>query len=110
MQEAWSLSHNLWNQPEPNDRSEAALEGLTPNTYHEWHMWASSSTHESFVTPYYRENLCNAHSEGGNLIFVDGHAEYKKYRRLRSSDFGLTPDELYQPTVSQTDKSWLPAF
>src|SRR5881396_2600453 len=30
MQEAWSLSHNLWNQPEPNNRSEAALEGLVP--------------------------------------------------------------------------------
>src|ERR1041385_8607578 len=110
MQEAWSLSHNLWNQPEPNDRSEAALEGLRPNTYHEWHMWASTGIHESFITPYLRENLCNAHNEGGNLIFVDGHAEYKKYLRLRSSDFGLLPDELYQPTRTQTDRDWQPAF
>jgi len=110
MQEAWMLSHNLWNQPEPEDRSEAALEGLTRNQYHEWHMWANSGTHESFITPYFRENLCNAHSEGGNLIFVDGHAEYKKYRKLRSSDFGLLPDELYQPTTIQTDKIWNPAF
>jgi len=110
MQEAWSLSHNLWNQPEPNDRSEAALEGLRPNTYHEWHMWASTSTHESFVTPYMRENLCNVHEEGGNLVFVDGHAEYRKYRKLRSSDFGLKPDELYQPTSAQTGKTWLPEF
>jgi prepilin-type N-terminal cleavage/methylation domain-containing protein/prepilin-type processing-associated H-X9-DG protein len=110
MQEAWSLSHNLWNQPEPNNRSEAALEGLVPNTYHEWHMWANTSEHDSFLTAYYREYLCNVHENGGNLIFTDGHAEYKKYRNLRSSDFGLLPDELYQPNRTQTTKSWQPAF
>ena len=110
LQEAWSLSHNLWNQPEPNNRSEPALEGLLPNTYHEWHMWASLSQSDSFISKYYRENLSNAHEEGGNLIFVDGHAEYRKYRRLRSGDFGLSPDQLYQPTVAQTDMDWLPAF
>jgi len=110
MQEAWSLSHNLWNQPEPNDRSEAALEGLVPNTYHEWHMWASTAESDSFLSTKYRENLCNVHSDGGNLVFVDGHAEYKKYRQLRSGDFGLKPDQLYQPTRNQTDMDWPPAF
>ena len=110
MQEAWSLSHNSWNQPEPNNRSEAAFEGLVPNTYHEWHMWASISTHESFISISDRENLSNVHDQGGNLVFVDGHAEYRKYRQLRSGDFGLLPDELYQPTAAQTDKNWTPAF
>ncbi len=110
MQEAWSLSHNLWNQPEPNNRSEAALEGLVPNTYHEWHMWASLGESDSFISSYYRENLCNVHDQGGNLVFVDGHAEYKKYRKLRSGDFALLPDELYQPTRAQTDRDWQPAF
>ena len=109
-QEAWSLSNQLWNQPEPNDRSDAALEGLIPNSYHEWHMWASRSVHDSFFTTYMREYLSNVHDEGGNLVFVDGHAEYKKYRRLRSGDFGLRPDELYQPTRAQTDRTRLPAF
>ena len=110
MQEAWSLSHQLWNQPEPENRSEAALEGLSPNLYHEWHMWASQSTHDSFISAQFRENLCNVHEEGGNLVFVDGHAEYRKYRRLRTSDFGLKPDELYQPTRGQTDKVYQPEF
>ena len=110
MQEAWSLSHQLWNQPEPDDRSDAVLEGRIPTTYSEWHMWANSGTHSSFISKYLRENLSNAHSEGGNLVFVDGHAEFRKYRRLRSSDFGLLPDELYQPTRAQTIRSWRPAF
>lgn len=110
IQEAWSLSHNLWNQPEPNNRSDAANEGIGSNIYGEWHMWASTGTHDSFITPYMRENLSNAHEEGGNLVFVDGHAEYRKYRKLRSGDFGLTPDELYQPTRAQTGKDYLPTF
>ena len=110
LQEAWSLSHQLWNQPEPSDRSDRANEGIGSNVYSEWHMWASHNTHESFVSPTMRENLSNAHEEGGNLVFVDGHAEYRKYRKLRSSDFGLTPDELYQPTTAQTGRNWFPAF
>lgn len=109
-QEAWSLSNQLWNQPEPNDRSEEALEGLIPTAYSEWHMWASIFVHDSFLSTNLREHLSNVHDEGGNLIFVDGHAEYKKYRKLRSGDFGLLPDELYQPTQIQTARSWLPAF
>ena len=110
MQEAWSLSNQLWNQPEPDDRTEGTLEGLYPTTYHEWHMWASRSVHDSFLSTNLREHLCNVHDEGGNLVFVDGHAEYKQYPKLRSSDFGLLPDELYQPTRAQTDRHWSAAF
>jgi len=109
-QEAWSLSNQLWNQPEPGNRSEAALEGRIPTPYHEWHMWASRFVHESFISTSMREHLSNVHDEGGNLVFVDGHAEYRKYRRLRSGDFGLQPDELYQPTRAQTDRTWMPMF
>ena len=30
------------------------------------------------------------HQKGGNVVFVDGHAEYRKASSLRASDFGLT--------------------
>ena len=115
MQEAWSLSHNLWNQPEPDNRSDEYLEGNKINLYSEWHMWASTSTHQSFISKSYRENLSNAHEEGGNLVFVDGHCEYRKYRKLSSGDFGLlTPgalvDEPYQPTLAQSGKKYVTSF
>ena len=111
LQEAWSLSHQLWNQPEPVNRTEAALEGRIPNTYHEWHMWANKSIHPSFTSIEMREHLCNVHDDGGNLIMADGHAEYKKYVDLWSSDFGLLPRERYEPTIEQTyNKIWDPAF
>lgn len=73
-------------------------------------MWASRGIHDSFLSANMREHLSNVHDEGGNLIFVDGHAEYKKYRELRSGDFGLLPDELYQPTSTQTNRTRMPAF
>jgi len=30
------------------------------------------------------------HSRGGNLVFVDGHAQYRKAKTLRARDFGLS--------------------
>ena len=110
MQEAWSLSHQLWNQPELDSsfRTEAGIEGIGAALYSEWHMWANTSTHDSFITPYYRENLSNAHDEGGNLVFVDGHSEYRKYQKLRSGDFGLLPDVLWKPSARNDALS--PAF
>jgi hypothetical protein len=41
---------------------------------------------------------------------VDGHAEYRQYRKLRSRDFGLLPDEAYQPTAAQCDFDYDPEF
>ena len=33
------------------------------------------------------------HTRGGNLLFTDGHAEYRKATTLRSREFGLTPGD-----------------
>lgn len=30
------------------------------------------------------------HNRGGNRVFVDGHAQYRKAKQLRARDFGLT--------------------
>ena len=40
------------------------------------------------------EDYNNLHNRGGNLLFVDGHAEWRLYKDLRAKDFGLTGDNL----------------
>jgi prepilin-type N-terminal cleavage/methylation domain-containing protein/prepilin-type processing-associated H-X9-DG protein len=110
LQEAWSRSHQLWNQPEPNTRTPDALAGRVSTTYQEWHMWASKSLHPSFTSEKMAEHLSNVHAEGGNLVMADGHAEYKKYIDLWSGDFGLTPNELYEPTLEQSARDYDSAF
>jgi len=62
-----------------------------------------------------QEHFSNVHSEGGNLVFVDGHAEYRRYRKLQSGDFGLIDpstrqSEPYLPTESQSRKEYIAAF
>jgi len=48
------------------------------------------------------------HSKGGNLLFSDGHAEYRKNAALRSKDFGLTPGE--DTTMALSTKVYKSAF
>ena len=115
MQEGWSLSNHLWVQPEPNNRSPAALEGLEPTAYQEWHMWAGRQDHSSWFSPDRREQVSNVHDEGGNHIYTDGHAAYRKYINLWSGDFGLVDprtkeSDRYEPTRAQTSKRYDPAF
>ncbi len=39
------------------------------------------------------EQYNNVHSNGANLVYVEGHAKYKAFKAIRSSDFGLVPDD-----------------
>lgn len=115
IQEGWSLSNHLWVQPEPNNRSAAALQGRESTRYQEWHMFASQGDHSSWFTKERREQTSNVHNKGGNFIFSDGHADYKKYWDRESGDYGLV-DPLtktsvpYEPTRASTTKSLDPAF
>jgi prepilin-type N-terminal cleavage/methylation domain-containing protein/prepilin-type processing-associated H-X9-DG protein len=77
--------------------------GANPPQWFAWHWWDTS------VTPA-RERYSNIHFEGGNLLFVDGHAKWRRYVSLRSGEFGLAPDEQYQPTAAQSGKLWRSAF
>ena len=115
MQEGWSLSNHLWVQPEPVTRTAATLEGLESTQYREWHMFASQLDHESWFTPEAQEQTANVHNKGGNFIFGDGHADYRKYWERESGDYGLvhpTSKESvpYEPTRLNTTMALDPAF
>jgi len=115
MQEGWSLSNHLWVQPEPITRTEAVLQGLEPTQYGEWHMFSSVNNHQSFVTVELREQTANVHKGGGNFIFADGHADYRKYDERESGDYGLVHPTLkqsvpYEPTRENAGMSLATAF
>ncbi|HEX3355525.1 MAG TPA: prepilin-type N-terminal cleavage/methylation domain-containing protein [Tepidisphaeraceae bacterium] len=50
-----------------------------------------------------KEDSLDIHDHGVQLLYLDGHGDYRKYHDLRSSDFGLTPDEPWSLT-----NSWYP--
>lgn len=115
MQEGWSLSNHLWVQPEPITRTEAVLQGLEPTQYREWHMFASESDHSSWFTRERVEQTANVHNKGGNFVFADGHAEYRKYDERESGDYGLIHPQLkasvpYEPTWEHSYMSLDAAF
>ena len=47
--------------------------------YHRWHQYSGG-----------QESFSNRHFDGGNLIFCDGHAKWRKYAGLKDDYFGLT--------------------
>jgi prepilin-type processing-associated H-X9-DG protein/prepilin-type N-terminal cleavage/methylation domain-containing protein len=49
------------------------------------------------------EDYTNVHSNGGNLLFVDGHGEWRAYKTLRARDFGLTTD---RTTTGDPSDDW----
>ena len=115
MQEGWSLSNHLWVQPEPINRSQAALQGMEATQYQEWHMFASQSDHASWFTVERREQTGNVHKDGGNFIYADGHADYHKYWDRQSGDYGLIHPKLrqsvpYEPTWESSVMDFDPAF
>jgi prepilin-type N-terminal cleavage/methylation domain-containing protein/prepilin-type processing-associated H-X9-DG protein len=54
--------------------------GLCPGGYTFWHV---------NLKPGF-DWYSDIHNRGGNLVFVDGHAQYRKAKQLRARDFGLT--------------------
>ncbi len=67
----------------------------------------------SFTTWQYKKpdgsaNYSNNHAGGGNVVFCDGHAEYKQTTELRSGDFGLLPDD--DTVAAPSNKAYKAAF
>src|SRR2546427_2655851 len=75
------------------------------DTYTQWHTWTASSSSE-WSGPPGREHYNNLHQQGGNLIFCDGHAEYRKNKQTSSLDWGLVDakgnDSPWQPTEAHS--------
>jgi prepilin-type N-terminal cleavage/methylation domain-containing protein/prepilin-type processing-associated H-X9-DG protein len=85
------------------------LSGYEPEgsayTYTQWHTWTASDSSE-WSGPPGREHYNNLHEQGGNLIFCDGHAEYRKNKQTSSLDWGLLDsagnDSPWQPNETHS--------
>jgi len=98
VQENYCLMNPIWYEPE-----RAGGDAWT-----QWHTWTASNASEWSGTP--REHYNNLHEQGGNLIWCDGHAEYRKNVKTSSLDFGLVDfggnDSPYQPTEMHSRASY----
>src|SRR5262245_6245798 len=90
IQENYCLMQSYWYEPEGDG-----------DTYTQWHTWTASNSSEWSGTP--REHYNNLHQGGGNLIFCDGHAEYRLNRQTSSMDWGLV-----DKPVNGVDSPWQP--
>ena len=79
MQESTARTHLAWLRPSGTG---------TPRTYTNWHLTRSSTFYPAFPYPY-TEWYSSNHQGGGNMIYMDGHVEYKHHTKLTSADFGL---------------------
>ncbi len=105
LQENWCRWNYMLNQPE----------GTDTDGYSQWHTWTNVKDTSTGWSGTAREHFSNAHEEGGNLAYVDNHADYRKYRRLTSGDFGLVDrntkqSDAYQPNEAHSRKTYGPAF
>ena len=95
IQESFCLMHTVWYEPESSGA----------DAYTQWHTFTDKSSNE-WLGPPAREYYNNLHEQGGNLIWCDGHAEYRKNTKTSSLDFGLVDangqDSPYQPTETHS--------
>jgi len=96
LQETFALFAVLWFEPETVSAAN--------NTYTQWHTWTTSTASEWDGIA--REHYNNLHDNGGNLIFCDGHAEYRPNKKTSSLDWGLLDsagaDSPWQPTEAHS--------
>ena len=80
MQESSARTHVGWLRP--------STSGGTPRLYTNWHLTRDPRTY-NIIYPNGWEWYSTVHLGGGNLIFMDGHVEYRNALKLISGDFGL---------------------
>jgi len=81
MQESSARTHVGWLRP---SRTSVG----PPRLYTNWHLTRSPNTYVPMY-PNGWEFYSTTHMGGGNLIFMDGHVEYRHHTLLTSGDFGL---------------------
>ena len=69
-----------------NTRNGAYLRPLKSGDLYKWWHFTDDGND---VVPGSREHYSVTHQLGGNLVYGDGHVEYKKMIKLTSRDFGL---------------------
>jgi prepilin-type N-terminal cleavage/methylation domain-containing protein/prepilin-type processing-associated H-X9-DG protein len=108
-QESNARSAQFLTEPEwfstPGNYDPNVWKPLTTATYTQWHTY----TDDDKV-----EHMSNAHEQGGNLGFCDGHVSYSKYKRLNSLDFGLLSMQRrvvpWLPSEASSRQEHMPAF
>ncbi len=83
MQESSARTHVAWLRPS------IVNVNATPRTYTNWHLTRDPYTYPGQPYPYGWEWYSTVHQGGGNLIFMDGHVEFRDHKKLTSGDFGL---------------------
>jgi prepilin-type N-terminal cleavage/methylation domain-containing protein/prepilin-type processing-associated H-X9-DG protein len=61
------------------------------NDYYYWHFQRAPGL----------ENYTTLHMQGGNVLYNDGHAKWRRGQSVRSRDFGLTPDDGWEADVNK---------
>lgn len=77
----------------------------TPNTFRWWHY----NTAPTLNSIGQLENYTTIHEAGGNLPFIDGHAEYRKVTKMDSGVFGLGLGGVAVPASAEPNPSTAPA-
>lgn len=84
LQERWDRRRTAWLRP-CHTLNNASCGTATSNSYSWWH-WSNPR-------PNIPECYTSIHMDGGNLVFCDGHAQWRPWRLMRARYFGLTPDD-----------------
>jgi prepilin-type N-terminal cleavage/methylation domain-containing protein/prepilin-type processing-associated H-X9-DG protein len=89
----WNI---IWNRPYQSR--------VSPPGFQYWHL---VDCRAQFAGPPTIMDGCveqynSRHFDGGNLVFADGHAKFRKLRTIRSGEFGLVPDEEYRVDLKQS--------
>jgi prepilin-type N-terminal cleavage/methylation domain-containing protein/prepilin-type processing-associated H-X9-DG protein len=82
MQESSARTHVAWLRPR------VVSVTANPRTYTNWHLTRDPNTYPGPAYGYWEWYSSN-HQGGGNLIYMDGHVEWRHHTKLTSGDFGL---------------------